>query len=195
MRRYSTILIDPPWQVKAGRPFSGEYSKTCAKQDWNFSTNNAQDLKYDSLSIAQIAQLPIENISYPDAHLYVWTINKYLPVTFDLIKQWGFQYSTTLVWAKNAMGGGLGGAYRITTEFLIFAKKGHLSAKEMHIGTWFNVKRDYDERGKPQHSRKPEFFAQLIEKISPGPYLEMFARRERKGWDVFGNQVSNSIKL
>lgn len=100
-----------------------------------------------------------------------------------------------MVWAKNPMGGGLGGNYRITTEFLIFATRGSLKAKSSHIGTWFNYKREYDERGKPQHSRKPALFHNLIEKVSPGPYLELFARRPRDGWDVFGDQVADSITL
>lgn len=84
------------------------------------------------------------------------------------------------------MGGGLGGTFRITTEFLIFATKGKLKAKKNVIGTWFEQKRQY-VNGFPCHSKKPDFFYELIESVSPGNYLELFARNERKGWDVLNS--------
>lgn len=130
-----------------------------------------------------------------NAHLYLWTINAYLEDAFDLLRIWDFDYSTTLVWAKNPMGGGLGGSYGISTEFVLFARRGSLPTKSRVTGTWFNWKRPYDERGKPRHSAKPPEFFRMVEEVSPGPYLEMFARDNRAGWDAWGNEVESSVTI
>lgn len=191
--KYNVIYADAPWKQKAGRPLKG-YKIVDGKQIFVPSSNISEDLPYDTMSVEEICDLPIKQLSADNAHLYFWVTNQYLPQAFKVIEAWGFKYSTTLVWAKNAMGGGLGGNFRITTEYLIFATKGSLKAKTSHTGTWFNIKREY-ETGFPCHSRKPKFFHELIEKVSPGPYLELFARRQREGWDVYGNQVNNSIQL
>lgn len=191
MKLYSTIYADPPWKTTAGRPFAG-YKVVDGKQIFNSIDNTSRKLAYDSLTVEQIAAMAPP--SAKDAHLYMWITNQYLPRMNEVLQAWGFKYSTTLVWAKNPMGGGLGGTFGITTEFLIFATKGSLKAKRRSTGTWFNVKRQY-KNGKPAHSLKPDFFSELIEQHSPGPYLEMFARSERNGWDVFGNEVENSIQL
>lgn len=193
-KKYSVIYADPPWKVKAGRALNG-YKMVEGKQIFNSIESKSRDTVYRSMTVDEICNVPVSELSADDCHLYMWVTNGYLPNAFDVIKSWGFKYSTTLVWAKNPMGGGLGGNYRITTEFLLFATKGSLKAKDRHTGTWFNCKREYDERGKPQHSRKPVAFMELIEKVSPGPYLELFARRQREGWDVFGNEVENSITI
>jgi hypothetical protein len=89
------------------------------------------------------------------------------------------------------LGGGLGGAWGITTEFVLFARRGTLPATGRVVGTWFNVKRPYDRRGKPQHSAKPQHFYDLIERVSPGPYLELFARKERAGWTTWGDELGS----
>jgi len=193
MKRYNVIYADPPWKTKAGRPFNG-YKVVDGIQIFNCPNSKSRDLGYNTLSVDEICALPIGECAAADAHLYLWVTNQYLLQAGKVLDAWGFKYSTTLVWAKNPMGGGLGGNYRITTEFLLFATRGRLKAKQQQIGTWFNVKREY-ENGYPCHSRKPAFFHELIEKVSPAPYLELFARREREGWDVWGDQVNNSITL
>lgn len=193
MQKYNTILADFPWQMKAGRPLKG-YKIENGKQLFIPASNKSRDLAYPTMSVEDGCKMKVSELAADDAHLYFWTTNQYLMQSLQIIESWGFKYSTTLVWAKNAMGGGLGGNYKITTEFLIFATRGSLKAKKQHTGTWFNVKREY-ENGYPCHSRKPTFFHELIESVSPGPYLEIFARRQRSGWDVFGNQVENSIVI
>ena len=193
--RYRTIVADPPWDVKAG-PASGAYKVVDGEQVWNLATNRSRDLVYPTLTVDEIAALPVPDLAENDAHLYLWTTNGHLPHAFDVLRAWGFNYSTTLVWAKTPFGGGgLGGAWRITTEYLLFARRGSLAAHGHHIGTWFHVKREYDERGKPQHSRKPASFLDQIEQVSPGPYLEMFARRNRLGWDTWGNEALEHVTL
>lgn len=185
--RYATIVADPPWDVKAG-PASGDYHVVDGKQVWNLASQKSRDLAFEPMTLDAIKGLDVP--AADDAHLYLWTTNGYLPAAFEVIDAWGFTYSTTLVWAKTPFGGGgLGGAWRITTEYLLFARRGSLPAKTHHIGTWFHVKREYDERGKPQHSRKPAMFMDLIEQVSPGPYLEMFSRRARLGWDTWGDEA------
>jgi N6-adenosine-specific RNA methylase IME4 len=147
------------------------------------------------MTVEQISALPISDLAHPDgAHLYLWTTNGFLPAAFDVLTAWGFCYSTTLVWAKTPMGGGLGGAFGISTEYVLYARRGRVQAADRVRGTWFNWKRPYDERGKPMHSAKPpEFY--VAERVSLAPRLEMFARRARDGWDVWGDQAPGAIDL
>lgn len=193
--KYRTIVADPPWDTKAG-PASGAYKVVDGAQVWNLASTKTRDLAYPSLTVEEIKALPVSRLAEEDAHLYLWTTNGYLPQAFEVLRAWGFRYSTTLVWAKTPFGGGgLGGAWRITTEFLLFARRGSLGHRGYIIGTWFHDKREYDERGKPQHSRKPAVWQDRIEQVSPGPYLELFARAQRLGWDTWGNECFEHVSL
>ncbi len=149
----------------------------------------SKPLPYPTMTVPAIMALRVADVAQDNAHLYLWTTNGYLSAAFDVAKAWGFQHSTTLVWAKNIMGGGLGGAYGISTEFCLFCRRGSLKAHGRVGGTWFNWKRPYDERGKPRHSAKPPEFFTMVEEVSPGPHLELFARDRRPGWDAWGNEV------
>lgn len=186
--KYRTIVADPPWNVMAG-PSGGGYERGVdgKQQPWSKPVNNhSRPLAYPSMSVDQIASLDVP--SDRDAHLYLWTINKYLPDAFSVMKAWGFTYSTMLVWVKRPMGGGLGGCYGLATEYVLFGRKGKLSAQSRIGRNWFDWKRPY-KNGYPNHSAKPPEFFSLVENISPGPRLEMFARGSREGWDVWGNEV------
>jgi N6-adenosine-specific RNA methylase IME4 len=178
MKKYNVIYADPPWCQSAGNGF-------------NYQTNDKK-MPYQTMSIADICNLNVKDIAAKDAHLYIWVTNQYLPKAFEVIKAWGFKYSTTIIWEKALMGGGLGGSFVINHELLLFCRRGKLKSLKRIKGTVHKVKRPY-VNGKPAHSKKPEYFAEMIEKVSPGNKLEMFARSERNGWDVFGNQVANSI--
>jgi N6-adenosine-specific RNA methylase IME4 len=103
----------------------------------------------------------------------------------------GFKFSTLLTWAKNPMGGGLGGCYGISTEHVLFCRRGSLQSTARVSTTWFNWKRPYDKRGKPRHSAKPPEFFAMVETVSPGPRLEMFARDPRLGWSSWGNEYTD----
>lgn len=187
--RYSTIVADPPWKVKAGRAM-GAYEMVNGKQTWaKGESENSRALIYPTMSVEDISALPVAGVAAANAHLYLWTINKYVDDAFDVARAWGFKYSTLLTWAKNPKGSGLGGCYGISTEFVLFCRRGSLASKADIPSTWFNWKRPYDERGKPKHSAKPPEFYDMVERVSPGPYLEMFARSPRNGWSVFGNEV------
>ncbi len=193
MKKYNVIYADPPWKIKAGRELKG-YKIENGKQVFIPVSNKARDTSYSSMSIEEIKNLNVSEIAAENCHLYIWVTNSHLPFVFDIIKAWGFEYSTAIVWAKNKLGGGLGGAFPITTEYLIFAKKGKLKASKRNEGTWYNVKRTY-ENGYPKHSKKPDFFYELIEQTSPGLKLEMFARTKREGWDNWGNEIENNVKI
>jgi N6-adenosine-specific RNA methylase IME4 len=184
--RYRTIVADPPWSVKAG-PLMGPWK-------WENQTNGqSRDLAYPALSVAQISALTIP--AEPDAHLYLWTINAYLEDAYDVARAWGFKPSTMLVWAKTPFGGGLGGAWGLATEYCLFARRGSLKATGRIGRNWFDWKRPYDRAGKPQHSAKPDAFLDLVEQVSPGPYLELFARSNRLGWDTWGDEALNHVEL
>ncbi len=193
VKKYNVIYADPPWKIKAGRPIGG-YKMENGKQLFVPSSNKSRDTEYPSMTIEEIKGLNVSEIAADDAHLYLWVTNSHLPFAFEVIKAWGFEYSTTIVWAKNRMGGGLGGTFKINTEYLLFAKKGKLKALKTIDSTWHNVKRNY-ENGAPKHSKKPNYFYEMIEQTSPGLKLEMFARQKREGWDIWGNELENDIQL
>ena len=176
---YATIVVDPPWPQKGAGALKGRLG-------WGDATGASKPMPYSTMSVAEIAALPVADLAAPHAHLYLWTTNGFLRDAFDVLTAWGFRYSTTLVWAKAPMGGGLGGAYGISTEFLLYARRGSLAPMSRVKGTWFQWKRRYDARGKPLHSGKPLAALDLVEQVSPGPYVELFSRTERIGWDAWG---------
>jgi N6-adenosine-specific RNA methylase IME4 len=182
---YRTIFADPPWAVKAGT-LKGAFR-------WGDSQGAPKELPYPSMSVEQIAALNVGAIAHPEgAHLYLATINRYVPDAYTVARAWGFEPSTLLVWAKTTMGGGLGGTYGISTEYVLFCRRGKCAANRREPRTWFSWKRPYDERGKPRHSAKPPELYRLIEEVSPGPHVELFARCEREGWDRWGNEVKST---
>lgn len=152
-------------------------------------------MPYPTMTVEDIAALQVAALAEDDAHLYLWTTNGFLRPAFDILAAWGFKYSTTLVWAKSPMGGGLGGDYGISTEFVLYARRGSLPAVGRVGRTWFDWKRPYDERGKPHHSGKPAEFYAMVEQVSPGPYLELFARKRRLFWDGWGNEVPTDVEV
>jgi N6-adenosine-specific RNA methylase IME4 len=186
---HQTIVADPPWTVKAGRGLMAE--------GFVGGKRSARPLAYPSMSVEEIAALPVASLGTPDAHLYLWTINRYVEDAFSVARAWGFEYSTLLTWCKKPMGGGLGGAWGISTEFVLFARRGSLPAIGKVTGTAFHHKRPYDERGKPKHSAKPPEFLGEVEQASPGPYLELFSRetKPRMGWDYAGDGSLGTVRV
>jgi N6-adenosine-specific RNA methylase IME4 len=177
LKRYSTIVIDPPWEVKNNL------------KDVRYYRSGSQRMPYEQMTDRDIMKLPIENLADENCELYLWTTQKYLPDAFEVLKAWGFKYCQTLTWCKTPMGTGQGGVFCPTTEFLILGRKGKMPKVKRIDTTWWNVKRTN------KHSKKPEFFQDLIETVSDAPRLEMFARRERENWDVWGNELENDVEL
>lgn len=181
LRKYKTIVADPPW--KYGK--WGKGSNNCVLD--GKKQNVDIPLPYPSMTVEQIASLPVALIADENCELYLWTTQKYLPQSFEVLKSWGFKYKQILTWCKAPMGTGQGGLYCPTTEFILLGRKGKMPiGKTRKDSTWWQVKRT----GK--HSKKPEFFQDLIEQQTDAPRVELFARRQREGWFVWGNEVECS---
>jgi len=191
--KYSVIYADPPWQQKTGRKMNG-YKIVDGKQIWNSIVNKSSDMTYPTMTVEEIASMPVKSISEKNAFLFLWVTNKYLLDAKDVIDAWGFKYVSCITWKKKRMGGGLGGVVRVTSEHLLFCRRGNLKAIGVIPESVIEAKRPY-KNGYPCSSKKPEIFAEMIEQVSPGYKLEMFAREQRKDWDVYGDQVENSILL
>jgi N6-adenosine-specific RNA methylase IME4 len=189
--RYRTIVADPPWPVTD----YGARSLSTAGHWREDHTGQALGVPYQRMSIEEIAALPVNDLADTDAHLYVWAVNAYLTEAYDVVKAWGFRTRPVLLtWCKEPRGLGFGGTYANTTEFCLFTRRGSLPALRRWDSTWFPFKRPY-VNGKPAHSVKPDGMQDVIEQVSPGPYLELFARSNRLGWDTWGNEALNHIDL
>ncbi len=175
MKQYQIIYADPPWDVKAGPPWS--------------SSGKSGDLAYPTMSVGEITGLNVKSIAADDAHLYLWVINKYIEQSYNIARCWGFKSSCLLTWCKKPNGLGLGGAYSQTTEHLLFSRRGSLPAMKRIDTTWFLGERSL-------HSRKPMLFMDMILEVSGDlPRIELFARRKAMGWDCWGNEVESDIEL
>ena len=191
-KKYKTIVADPPWQIKRG-PKPGGYKVENGRQVWHNTGTGTEDLGYPTMSVDEICSVPVAELCDINAHLYLWTINRYVEDAYRVARAWGFKPSTLLVWAKTPLSG-LGGAFTNSTEYALFCRRGTLPAMSKVVGTWWNWKRPY-VNGYPCHSKKPDQFQDMVETVSPGPYLEMFARRVRPGWDAWGNEIEESHVL
>lgn len=174
-KKYKTIVVDPPWQY-------GIWGKANPKSRPNSIT---YEIPYPTMTIDEITNLPIQTLAAENCELYLWTTQKYLPFSFAVLIAWGFKYCQTLTWCKKPRGTGQGGIYCPTTEFLILARQGKMPKAKRINSTWFLTKRPHNS-----HSTKPEFFQNMIEKVTDSPRIELFARRKRDGWTVWGNEVS-----
>ena len=194
MKKYNLIYADFPWIQKAGRPLRG-YKIENKKQLFIPTSNVSKNLPYKTMTIEEGTNLDVKEISEKDAFLFFFFFIKHLFSAKEIIESWGFRYVACITWKKKKMGGGLGGVVRITSEFLMFCRRGNLKALENIPESVIEAKRPY-VKGFPCHSKKPEVFRELIERITPpGNKLEMFARHHTEGWDVYGDEVDNSIKI
>jgi N6-adenosine-specific RNA methylase IME4 len=165
--RYKTILADPPWDVMQR------------------GTRGA-DQHYNLMSLKQIAAMPVGDLAEDDAHLWLWVTNATLRHGYDIAEAWGFTVRSPLTWVKWRMG--LGVYLRNSTEHLLFATRGKAPVQFRAQPTWITAPVQ-------DHSHKPEEQYPLIERISPGRYLELFARRRQRGWDAWGNEIDSDIQI
>jgi N6-adenosine-specific RNA methylase IME4 len=141
------------------------------------------------LSFDEIAALPVEEHALPKSHLYMWCPNALLLEALQIMKRWGFVYKTNIVWYKTRKDGGpdgrgVGFYFRNVTELLLFGTRGSLrTLKPGRRQVNVIVSR------KQEHSWKPEEAYRIIEGCSPGPFLELFARQRRTGWEWWGDQA------
>ena len=146
---------------------------------------------YRTMSLARIEALPVGALAARDAHLWLWTTNALLPTAYEVAEAWGFTVRSPLTWVKFRLG--LGGRYQLrnATEQLLFCTRGKAPLGSRSQPTWFNAP-------VTEHSRKPAEQFAIIERVSPGPYLELFARRRPESnqpWAVWGDQVASDIRI
>lgn len=171
---YRTLYADPPWYERgAGRIKRGA------------------DRHYPLMKTADIKALPVGELIGDDAHLYLWTTNNFLPDALEVMKAWGFRYVTMISWMKEG-GPGLGQYYRGLTEHCLFGVKGRVPFRLLENGKRAQGVTGFTAPRPGEHSKKPEKMRRMIELVSPGPYLELFARSRTPGWDAWGDELAES---
>lgn len=167
MSEYRTILADPPWST-------------------NQTGKRGAVNHYPLMSLKQITALPVSDLAAANAHLWLWVTNSNFFEAQQVMNAWGFSYRSCLTWIKPRFG--LGVYLRNATEHLLLGVRGSAPIKFKSQGTWlFAPVQD--------HSHKPEEQYAVIERCSPGPYLELFARRKQPGWHSWGNEVRCDIRF
>lgn len=179
---YGTVLADPPWPVRGGRN---------GKSGWSRSAS--PHAHYPLMKVSEIAALPVSQVVLPDSHLYLWVVNGLLQEGLDVMRAWGFRYVNNICWGKTS-GYGLGQYWRGEHELCLFGIRGRTPYKKDQAGKRLQS-RSLILADRGEHSEKPEELHRRIERVSYGPYLELFARRKVNGWHSWGNTVPNDVKL
>lgn len=178
-RSYKTIYIDPPWPEKGG----GKIKR-------------GADRHYELMTLPEIEALPVKDLADPEGcHLYLWVTNNFLEAGLRLVKSWGFEYITTITWQKDSQG--LGQYYRGMTEHCIFAATKKRLPYKYELQLDGSTKRAQGVTGfcepKTVHSRRPAMMREMIERVSYGPRIELFAREAFPGWDRWGKEAPRDI--
>lgn len=166
--RYKTLIIDPPWDID---------------QKGNYGAIR----HYPLMTLEEIKAMPIAGLTDPEgSHCWLWVTNATLRHGYDVLEGWGFRPRSVFTWVKNRLG--LGQYLRGACEYALLGTRGKAPVKFRSQMNWgfFPVQ---------EHSRKPEEFHKIVERVSPGPYLELFARRRQPGWDVWGNEIDSDIVI
>ncbi len=180
-QQFSTVLADPPWR------FTNRTGK--------MAPEHRRLSRYGTLSVDEIAALPVGRLVGDAAHLYLWVPNALLPDGLRVMEAWGFTYKTNIVWRKirkdgGSDGRGVGFYFRNVTELILFGIRGK-NARTLKAG---RRQVNYIGTRKREHSRKPDEQYDIIEACSPGPYLELFGRGVRPGWNMWGNEATESYQ-
>jgi N6-adenosine-specific RNA methylase IME4 len=180
-RKFGAILADPPWQ------FTNRTGK--------MAPEHKRLSRYGTLSLGDIAALPVAQLAAEPAHLYLWVPNALLPEGLLVMKAWGFDYKSNIVWHKirkdgGSDGRGVGFYFRNVTELILFGVRGKNARTREPGRRQVNLL----ATRKREHSRKPDEQYDVIEACSPGPYLELFARGARHDWAVWGDEASDLYK-
>lgn len=175
MEKFGTILADPPWQF--------------ANRTGKMAPEHKRLSRYQTMTHQEIMELPIPQMAQTKCHLYLWVPNALILEGIEVMRRWGFKYKTNIVWYKIRKDGGpdgrgVGFYFRNVTELVLFGVRG--SMRTLAPGrTQVNILRTR----KREHSRKPDELYDIIERCSPGPYLELFARHSRPKWSQWGNEI------
>ncbi len=182
-KKYNTIYADPPWR------FQNRTGKVAPE--------HKRLTRYETMTIEEIKQLPVENIADEKAHLYLWVPNALLPEGLSVMDAWGFEYKSNIIWEKVRKDGypdgrGVGFYFRNVTEILLFGiKKNSTPNRTLDPArSQVNIVRSQ----KREHSRKPDEIIPIIEACSQANRIELFARGNREGWDMWGNQATSEYE-
>ena len=180
-RKFTTILADPPWRFQ--------------NRTGKMAPEHRRLSRYATMSIEEICALPVREIAAERAHLYLWVPNALLPEGLKVMEAWGFTYKTNIVWEKIRKDGGpdgrgVGFYFRNVTELLLFGVRG----KNMRTLAPGRRQVNFIAARKREHSRKPDEQYDIIEACSPGPYLELFARGRRPGWECWGLEATEDYR-
>jgi N6-adenosine-specific RNA methylase IME4 len=183
---FDVIVADPPWM----------YQKAPGTKGAGLGADGIAELQYPTMTNEQIAALPVRQVAADNAHLFLWCTNpglwgnRFSTVTpHDIAAAWGFQYKTLITWVKTTAdgdpsGGGMGWFFRGCTEHVIYATRGRAGIPaELREPNVIMAPR-------LRHSEKPPEFMWMVERVTTGRRLEMFARTRRKGWEAWGNQTN-----
>ena len=176
---YTTILADPPWR------FTNRTGKVAPEHH--------RLGRYDTMTLEEIRAIPVAGVAAPQSHCYLWVPNALLREGLDVMAAWGFTYKSNLIWHKvrkdgGSDGRGVGFYFRNVTEVVLFGIRG--SMRTLQPG---RTQTNLLATRKREHSRKPDELYNIIEACSPGPYLELFARYPREGWQVWGTEAAEDI--
>lgn len=188
---YATVVADPPWDFEWR---GGGTYRTNGRGERYMNGATRTTLPYETMTVDEIAGLPVTDLAAPDAHLYLWIPDSLLiaGVGDRIVRAWGFEPGRLLIWHKT--GFGMGRFPRPQHEAVIVCRRGKTPFRVANVGSVQQWKFAY-ENGARKHSRKPEGFLDLVESASPGPYLELFARRNRLGWDTWGDQSLQHVDV
>lgn len=187
-KQYGTMISDNPWPENGGKNGKKGWSKTVSA-----------DAHYETMSIGEMEEMgeAVQRIMLPDSHLYLWVTNRVLAqgVHLKVVAAWGFRPVTVVSWFKTT-GHGQGQYVRGYTEHVVLCVRGSAGYRRLPDGKRAQGKTGYEvdevivkaPRGR-RHSAKPTAIHDVAELVSPGPYVELFAREARKGWKVWGNGV------
>ena len=180
-KKYATVYADPPWR------FQNRTGKVAPE--------HKRLNRYETMTVEDIMALPVSDIVEEKAHLYLWVPNALLPEGLKVMEAWGFTYKGNIIWEKVRKDGqpdgrGVGFYFRNVTEILLFGIKGGSNRTLAPARSQVNLIRSR----KREHSRKPDEIIPVIESCSRGPFIELFARGDREGWDMWGNQADASYE-
>ena len=176
--KFGTMVIDPPWPISMAGQIKGRQ-------------NRPRSLPYQSMSIAEIKSMRIPDLLEVGSHVYLWCTNKTLRDAYDVLDAWGLRFHQVLVLTKpSGIAPALG--YIFGTEFCLLAFNGRPRKPFLKIGTLNHFSRP-SVRG--QHSSKPDYFYNMVTQMSPGPYADVFSRKKRDGWNIWGNEVESDFKI
>ncbi|RJP56165.1 MAG: S-adenosylmethionine-binding protein [Candidatus Auribacter fodinae] len=177
-RKFSTVLADPPWQFK--------------NRTGKMAPEHKRLQRYPTMTLSEIKELPVQSIVTETAHLYLWVPNALLAEGLEVMKSWGFEYKTNIIWYKVRKDGGpdrrgVGFYFRNVTEMVLFGTRG-TGARTLQAG---RSQENVIISQKREHSRKPDEQYKLIESCSRSPFIELFARGSQPNWFSWGNQAQS----